>query len=203
MIETVNCDNLDFEKGGGLVPAIVQDARTGRVLMLGYMNKEAFEKTVSTGLVSFYSRSRKTLWTKGETSGNYLHAVSVTGDCDADTVLVIARPDGPACHKGTASCFGDASFKGEFLWELEDIVRSRKDADPHASYTSWLFHMGTKRIAQKVGEEAVETALAAAVHDKFELKNEASDLGYHLLVLLAAEGLEIDDVITNLKSRHK
>ncbi|HAW45554.1 MAG TPA: bifunctional phosphoribosyl-AMP cyclohydrolase/phosphoribosyl-ATP diphosphatase [Sutterella sp.] len=203
MIEVKNADALDFAKSGGLIPAIVQDARTGRVLMLGYMNEEAFQKTCETGLVTFYSRSRQTLWVKGETSGNYLHAVSVTGDCDADTVLVLANPDGPTCHKGTASCFAEATFAGQFLWELEDVIRSRKTADPKTSYTARLFESGTKRIAQKVGEEGVETALAATVHDQDELKNEASDLLFHLLVLLEAEGLSINDVIANLKTRHR
>ncbi len=203
MIEVKNADALDFAKSGGLIPAIVQDARTGRVLMLGYMNEEAFQKTCETGLVTFYSRSRQTLWVKGETSGNYLHAVSVTGDCDADTVLVLANPDGPTCHKGTASCFAEAAFAGQFLWELEDVIRSRKTADPKTSYTARLFESGTKRIAQKVGEEGVETALAATVHDQDELKNEASDLLFHLLVLLEAEGLSINDVIANLKTRHR
>ena len=202
MIKTVNCEQIDFAKAGGLVPAVVQDASSGRVLMLGYMNEEAFAKTVETGLVTFYSRSRRTLWVKGETSGHFLHAVSVAGDCDADALLVLAHPEGPTCHKGTASCFGEAAFDGQFLWELEEVIASRMGADPSKSYTASLFAKGTKRIAQKVGEEGVETALAATVHDARELTDEASDLVYHLLVLLAAEGLSINDVIANLKKRH-
>ncbi len=195
-------DELDFEKGAGLVPAIVQHATSGQVLMLGYMNKEALQKTLETRYVTFYSRSKNRLWMKGEESGHVLNLVSVTADCDRDTVLVLADPVGPTCHLGTESCFGQASFEWLFLWQLERLLGERKFADPESSYTAKLYQKGTKRIAQKVGEEGVETALAATVHDREELINEASDLVYHLLVLLQDQDLHLADVINNLRNRH-
>lgn len=195
---------LDWEKGGGLVPAIVQDADTLQVLMLGYMNEVALAKTTSTGLVTFHSRSRDTLWTKGETSGNTLTLVSLEVDCDADTILVKARPTGPTCHEGTVSCFGDAGASGVgFLGYLDTLIRDRKTADPDSSYTAKLLQGPLVKAAQKVGEEGVETALAAVAETDVEFKGEAADLLYHLLVLLAAKDMPLDDVIEVLKTRHK
>ena len=195
---------IDFEKGGGLVPAIVQDAKTEQVLMLGYMNEASLAKTQETGLVTFYSRSRKELWTKGETSGNTLKLQSITVDCDHDTLLVRATPTGPTCHEGTTSCFGD---KGPevlgFLAYLEDLIEDRKSADADSSYTASLLHGPLRRAAQKVGEEGVETALAAVAESEDKLTSEAADLVYHLLVLLAAKDVKFESVIAELKSRHK
>lgn len=194
---------LDWEKTDGLLPVIVQHAVSGEVLMLGYMNQEALAQTEQNGKVTFWSRTKQRLWTKGETSGHFLNVVSITADCDNDTLLVMANPNGPTCHKGTSSCFGDTHHQWHFLYELESLLAERKHADPASSYTAKLYASGTKRIAQKVGEEGVETALAATVHDKHELTNEASDLMYHLLVLLQDQELDLGTVIDNLKSRHK
>ena len=169
---------LDWEKTDGLMPVIVQHAVSGEVLMLGYMNPEALDKTLESGKVTFFSRTKQRLWTKGETSGNFLNVVSISPDCDNDTLLVLANPIGPTCHKGTSSCFGDTAHQWLFLYQLEQLLAERKSADPETSYTAKLYASGTKRIAQKVGEEGVETALAATVHDRFELTNEASDLMY-------------------------
>jgi len=195
---------IDFEKGGGLVPAIVQDAKTEQVLMLGYMNEASLEKTQDTGLVTFYSRSRKELWTKGETSGNTLKLQSITVDCDHDTLLVRATPTGPTCHEGTISCFGDKGPDGlGFLAYLEDLIETRKSADADSSYTASLLNGPLRRAAQKVGEEGVETALAAVAETEDKLTSEAADLVYHLLVLLAAKDVKFESVIAELKSRHK
>ena len=194
---------LDWAKTDGLIPAIVQDATSGQVLMLGCMNEEALAKTLETGKVTFFSRSKGRLWTKGETSNNWLHLVDIATDCDSDALLVLARPDGPTCHRGTVSCFSPLEHKWNFLRSLEVLIEGRRNADPSTSYTAQLFPRGTKRIAQKVGEEGVETALAATVKDKEELKNEAADLVYHLLVLLADADLELADVIDILRARHK
>ncbi len=194
---------LDFEKTDGLLPVVVQHAASGEVLMLGYMNGEALDKTQQTGNVTFYSRTKQRLWTKGETSGNFLNVVSITPDCDNDTLLVLANPIGPTCHKGTSSCFGDVHHQWHFLYQLEQLLAERKHADPASSYTAKLYASGTKRIAQKVGEEGVETALAATVNDREELTNEASDLMYHLLVLLQDQELNLGKVIENLRGRHK
>ena len=194
---------IDFEKGDGLVPAIVQDADTLQVLMLGYMNAESVAITNETGLVTFFSRSRKTLWTKGETSGNTLALVSMTVDCDKDTVLVKARPAGPTCHEGTVSCFGDEGADGiGFLSYLETLIEGRKIADPESSYTAQLLQGPLRRAAQKVGEEGVETALAAVAETDDKLVSEAADLLYHTLVLLAAKDVKLETVITELKRRH-
>ena len=194
---------IDFEKGGGLVPAIVQDARTEQVLMLGYMNAESLAKTQETGLVTFYSRSRKTLWTKGETSGNTLALESIEVDCDNDTLLVRAVPNGPTCHEGTTSCFGAKGPQGlGFLSYLEEIIEGRKTADEDSSYTASLLQGPLRRAAQKVGEEGVETALAAVCEADDKLVSESADLVYHLLVLLAAKDVKFADVITELKGRH-
>lgn len=194
---------IDFEKGGGLVPAIVQDADTLQVLMLGYMNAESVAKTNETGLVTFYSRSRETLWTKGETSGNTLTLVSMTVDCDQDTILVKARPTGPTCHTGTVSCFGEDGADGVgFLSYLETLIEGRKTADPESSYTAQLLQGPLRRAAQKVGEEGVETALAAVAETDDKLVSEAADLFYHTLVLLAAKDVKLEAVIAELKGRH-
>ncbi|KIU35264.1 MULTISPECIES: bifunctional phosphoribosyl-AMP cyclohydrolase/phosphoribosyl-ATP diphosphatase HisIE [Atlantibacter] len=194
---------LDFEKTDGLLPVVVQHAVSGEVLMLGYMNGDALDKTQETGKVTFYSRTKQRLWTKGETSGHFLNVVSITPDCDNDTLLVLANPVGPTCHKGTSSCFGDVHHQWHFLYQLEELLAERKHADPASSYTAKLYASGTKRIAQKVGEEGVETALAATVNDREELTNEASDLMYHLLVLLQDQELDLGAVIENLRGRHK
>ena len=195
---------IDFEKGGGLVPAIVQDADTLQVLMLGYMNADAIAKTQDTQLVTFYSRSRDTLWTKGETSGNSLTLVSLDIDCDKDTILVKARPAGPTCHEGTVSCFGDEDASGVgFLAYLESLIEDRKSADVDSSYTAKLLQGPLRRAAQKVGEEGVETALAAVAETDNKLTSEAADLIYHLLVLLAAKDVKMGSVIEELQRRHK
>lgn len=195
---------IDFEKGGGLVPAIVQDADTLQVLMLGYMSAESVEKTKETGLVTFYSRSRQQLWTKGETSGNVLNLVNMTVDCDFDTVLVKARPAGPTCHTGTTSCFGEDGPEGlGFLAYLESLIIGRKNGSPHESYTAKLLQGPIHRMAQKVGEEGVETALASVAESDDKLISEAADLLYHLTVLLAAKEVPFSDVIKELQSRHK
>ena len=195
---------IDFEKGGGLLPAIIQDAKTEQVLMLGYMNEASLAKTQEPGLVTFYSRSRKELWTKGETSGNTLKLQSITVDCDHDTLLVRATPTGPTCHEGTTSCFGDRGPEGlGFLAYLEDLIEDRKSADADSSYTASLLHGPLRRAAQKVGEEGVETALAAVAETEDKLTSEAADLVYHLLVLLAAKDVKFESVIAELKSRHK
>lgn len=195
---------VDFVKGGGLVPAIVQDARTEQVLMLGYMNEESLAKTQETGLVTFWSRSRHELWTKGETSGNTLALESIKIDCDNDTLLVRAVPNGPTCHTGTTSCFGDRGPEGVgFLAYLEDLIEGRKTADKDSSYTASLLQGPLRRAAQKVGEEGVEVALAAVCETDDKLTSEAADLVYHLLVLLAAKDVKFESVIAELMGRHK
>lgn len=195
---------LDFEKMGGLVPAIVQDARTKNVLMLGFMNEEAYEKTKATGLVTFYSRTRHCLWTKGEESGNTLMVVSITDDCDHDTLLVKAVPAGPVCHTGAATCFSDKNEYGvEFFDYLQKFIQRRHEEMPEGSYTTSLFRKGVNRMAQKVGEEAVETVIEATNGTDDRLVYEASDLMYHLIVLLTSKGLSLDDLSRELQKRHK
>ncbi|KLU19620.1 bifunctional phosphoribosyl-AMP cyclohydrolase/phosphoribosyl-ATP diphosphatase HisIE [Proteus penneri] len=194
---------LDWEKVDNLMPVIIQNAISGDVLMLGYMNKEALDVSLKSGNVTFYSRTKQRLWTKGETSGNFLKLINIYPDCDNDTLLILANPIGPTCHNGTESCFAPAQSQWGFLYELENILRERKKASPDSSYTARLYASGTKRIAQKVGEEGVETALAATVNDKEELRNEASDLLYHLMVLLQDQSLSLSDVISCLQERHK
>jgi len=194
---------LDWEKVDNLMPVIVQHAVSGEVLMMGYMNQEALTVTQASGKVTFYSRTKQRLWTKGESSGNFLNLVSIYPDCDNDTLLALVNPIGPTCHKGNNSCFHPAATDWGFLFQLEELLASRKNADPESSYTAKLYASGTKRIAQKVGEEGVETALAATVNDRFELTNEASDLVYHLLVLLQDQDLNLSTVIENLRQRHK
>lgn len=194
---------LDWVKTDGMMPAIVQHAVSGEVLMHGYMNQEALAKTLEIGKVTLWSRTKQRLWTKGETSENFLNVVSITPDCDNDTLLILANPIGPTCHLGTSSCFSPAAPDWTFLYQLEQLLAERKHADPKSSYTASLYASGTKRIAQKVGEEGVETALAATVNDRHELTNEASDLIYHLLVLLQNQDLNLSTIINNLRERHK
>ena len=196
--------DIDFEKSGGLVPAIIQDAGTKTVLMLGYMNKEAYEKTVATGLVTFYSRSRKCLWTKGETSNNFLHLVDIKVDCDNDTLLVKVHPDGPTCHKGTDTCWGEENEKSPllFLAELSDFIEKRHQEMPEGSYTTSLFRDGLNRMAQKVGEEALELVIEATNGTNDRLIYEGSDMLYHLIVLLTHKGLRIEDMAAELRERH-
>lgn len=196
-------DKLDWDKVDGLMPAVVQDAGTGRVLMLGYMNAEALEKTRATGHVTFFSRSKQRLWTKGETSGHSLELVRLRADCDGDTLLVEAVPHGPTCHLGTDTCFGDDfAPPAGFLAQLERIVAARRGTDPEASYTARLLARGVKRCAQKVGEEGVEVALAAAAGDTDEVVGESADLLYHLLVVLAASEVSLEEVLAELQRRH-
>ena len=186
----------------GLLPVIIQDNATLRVLMLGYMNEEAFLKTQESGLVTFYSRSRQTLWTKGETSNNFLHVVEMYADCDADTLLIKARPDGPTCHRGTTACWDTPAADG-FLGELEQCVQQRHRDMPLGSYTTYLFEKGINRMAQKVGEEAVETVIEATTGNRAKYVEEASDLLYHLLVLNEQMGVTLKDLQEELVSRHK
>ena len=196
---------IDFEKGNGLVPAIIQDATTKNVLMLGYMNEEAYERTLATGLVTFYSRSRQCLWTKGETSGNVLHLVSIKSDCDSDTLLVRVHPEGPTCHKGTDTCWGESNETEplQFLSELQDFIERRHEEMPEGSYTTSLFRDGLNRMAQKVGEEALEAVIEAVNGTPERLIYECSDMFYHLIVLLTSKGLRIEDVARELQTRHQ
>ncbi len=196
-------EKIDWQKGDGLVPAIVQDKVTRRVLMLGYMNEKAFDQTIETGLVTFFSRLQNKIWVKGETSGNLLSLEEIKIDCDSDTLLVLARPAGPVCHKGTDTCFeqeNDASFS--FLSQLEGIIEARGKASPKDSYVAQLLAEGISRMAQKVGEEGVEVALAAVEGKKEKIREEAADLLFHLLVLLRASGLELADINATLAARH-
>ena len=195
---------IDFEKMDGLVPAIIQDSVTGKVLMLGFMNREAYEKTVETGKVTFYSRTRKCLWTKGETSGNFLHVRQILNDCDNDTLLIKAHPDGPVCHTGKDTCWGeDNSADLSFLTYLQDFIDRRYKEMPEGSYTTSLFRSGVNRMAQKVGEEAVETVIEATNGTDDRLIYEASDLIYHLIVLLTSKGHRIEELAAELVKRHK
>ena len=196
--------NIDFEKCGGLVPAIIQDADTKTVLMLGYMNQEAYEKTLSTGLVTFYSRSRQCLWTKGETSNNFLHLVDIKVDCDNDTLLVKVHPDGPTCHKGTDTCWGEENEASPllFLSELSNFIEKRHQEMPEGSYTTSLFRDGLNRMAQKVGEEALELVIEATNGTNERLVYGGSDMLYHLIVLLTHKGLRIEDMVAELRERH-
>lgn len=199
-------DSLDWNKGNGLLPAIVQDVSTGRVLMLGYMNREALRVTLAERRVTFYSRSKQRLWTKGETSGHFLHLSDVAVDCDADTLLITAHPDGPTCHNGTDSCFGDAietsASRMAFLPQLEAVIQQRISDRPEGSYTARLWSEGTTRMAQKVGEEGVEVALAAVTQSDDKLVGEAADLLFHLTLLLKSRQLSLSQVIQELERRH-
>lgn len=195
---------IDFEKQGGLVPAIIQDNSTKNVLMLGYMNREAYDKTLSTGKVTFWSRSRNCLWTKGETSGNLLNLVSIKSDCDNDTLLVRVNPTGPACHLGTDTCWGETNDANPllFLTELQDFINKHHEEMPEGSYTTSLFKDGLNRMAQKVGEEALEAVIEATNGTNERLIYEASDMFYHLIVLLTSKGLRIEDIAKELQIRH-
>lgn len=197
--------NIDFEKMNGLVPAIIQDSITKNVLMLGFMNEEAYQKTLATKRVTFYSRSRKCLWTKGETSGNYLELVSMKPDCDNDTLLVKVIPHGPTCHTGTDTCWGEENKRNPllFLSELQDFINKRYEEMPEKSYTTSLFKDGTNRMAQKVGEEALEAVIEAVSGNDDRLIYECSDMFYHLVVLLTSKGLRIEQVAAELAERHQ
>lgn len=195
---------LDFDKMNGLVPAIIQDACTCKVLMLGFMNKEAYNKTIESGKVTFYSRTRQTIWTKGETSGNFLNVVSIKADCDCDTLLIKVKPKGPVCHTGTDTCWGEKNDADIlFLTYLQDFIEQRHKDMPENSYTTSLFQAGINRMAQKVGEEAVETVIEATNGNDDRLIYEASDMIYHLIVLLTSKGMRIEDLARELKKRHK
>ena len=195
---------IDFNKMNGLVPAIIQDAVTKNVLMLGYMNQEAYRKTIETKKVTFWSRERKCLWTKGETSGNYLNLVNIKNDCDNDTLLISVQPEGPTCHTGTDTCWGETNNYNPilFLSELQDFINQRYRDMPEDSYTTRLFKKGVNRIAQKVGEEALETVIEATAGTKDKLVYEASDMLYHLIVLLTNKGLRIENLAQELLERH-
>ena len=196
--------NIDFKKGDGLVPAIIQDWSTNKVLMLGYMNKEALKKTKAEGKVTFFSRTKERLWTKGETSGNFLNVKEIVADCDNDTILVKAEPQGPTCHTGADTCFNEInSTNALFLHFLQDIIVERKKSTAAKSYTKLLFDKGINKIAQKVGEEAVELVIEAKDSDQDLFKNEAADLLFHLLVLLEAKDVKLHEVVDVLRKRHK
>ena len=197
--------DIDFDKMNGLVPAIIQDERTLKVLMLGFMNEEAYRKTLASGKVTFYSRSRKCLWTMGETSGNFLNGVSVESDCDNDTLLIKAIPDGPVCHTGTDTCWGEDNTANPltFMSALQDFIEKRHEEMPEGSYTTSLFKDGINRIAQKVGEEALEAVREAVNGSDDRLVYEASDMFYHLIVLLTEKGIHIERIAEELRSRHE
>lgn len=195
---------LDFKKGEGLIPAIIQDATTNKVLMLGYMNEEAYQKTVSDNKVTFFSRSKKRLWTKGETSANFLMVKEIIPDCDQDTLLIKVDPTGPVCHTGQDTCFSEENKVGiEFLEHLTKVIKSRKSNPSEKSYTTSLFAKGINKVAQKVGEEAVELVIEAKDDNDDLFKNEAADLLFHLMVLLEAKNSSLQDVVDVLKDRHK
>ncbi|UJF19808.1 bifunctional phosphoribosyl-AMP cyclohydrolase/phosphoribosyl-ATP diphosphatase HisIE [Vibrio sp. SS-MA-C1-2] len=210
-MSSFDVSQINWEKVDGLIPAIIQNSSSGQVLMLGYMDQAALNKTLDSKLVTFFSRTKQRLWTKGESSGNHLSLKSIAVDCDNDTLLIQAEPKGPTCHTGTESCFDqqqDSITENNhssllFLSQLEQLLKARKGSDPKSSYTASLFERGTKRISQKVGEEGVEVALAATSGDKPELICESADLIYHLLVLLQDQDLCLDDVIAKLKERHQ
>lgn len=195
---------LDFNKYNGLIPAIVQDFQTGKVLMLGFMNQEAFDKTIHEKKVTFFSRTRKTLWTKGETSGNYLYVRDIIEDCDHDTLLIKAEPEGPVCHTGADTCFNEKNQTSEFfIRHLTQVIHDRRENPSESSYTSSLFAKGINKIAQKLGEEAVELVIESKDNNKELFLNEAADLFFHYLVLLEAKGYSFDEIIAVLKERHK
>ena len=199
----IEIEKIDFEKLNGLVPAIIVDSLTKHVLMLGFMNQEALSETIQKKKVVFFSRTKNRLWLKGETSKNYLNVVSISSDCDNDTLLIYANPDGPTCHTGSKSCFNEVDENNiVFLDYLFKLVKQRKIEMPEKSYTTHLFERGTDRIIQKVGEEAVETVIAAKNRDKNEIVNEVSDLFFHLMVMLAEQGIELSEIVANLQQRH-
>ena len=193
---------IDFDKTGGLVPVIIQDEQTLEVLMLGYMNQEAYDKTAKENIVTFFSRTKNRLWTKGETSNNFLHVKSITIDCDNDTLLIKVKPDGPTCHTGDRSCF-KTEYNQNFILELENIIADRYENPVEGSYVNKLRKKGINKIAQKVGEEGVETVIAALAETEIDLINESSDLIFHLLVLLREKGLSLATIAKNLEQRHK
>ncbi len=196
--------NIDFTKNNGLLPAIIQDEKTGKVLMLGYMNRESYEKTKATGRVTFFSRSRQALWTKGETSGNFLEVKEILSDCDGDTLLIKVKPTGPTCHTGADTCFNEKNIAEKpFIFELEEIIRDRRNNPKPGSYTNNLFDAGNERIAQKVGEEATEVVIDAVTGNEMRLPEEVADLLYHLLVLLVAKDVALDDIMNVLEKRHR
>lgn len=199
-----NISQINFEKAGGLVPAVIQDNETMKVLMLGFMNEEAIAKTLESGQVTFFSRTKNRLWTKGEESGNFLNVVSILIDCDNDTLLIKVNPVGPVCHTGTDTCFDEVNPKGDvqFLSHLQDFIDRRKQEMPEGSYTTSLFKKGTRTISQKVGEEAVETIIGAMAGDDENFIYESGDLIYHLIVLLSHKGYRIEDIVRELKKRH-
>ena len=194
--------NIDFNKTDGLVPVIIQDNQTLEVLMLGYMNQEAYNKTVSENIVTFFSRSKSRLWTKGETSGNYLHVKNIAIDCDNDTLLIKVKADGPTCHTGNRNCF-NTEYNQNFILQLENIIDNRYEYPQEGSYVNKLRKKGLNKIAQKVGEEGVETVIAALAETETDLINESSDLVFHLLVLLREKGLKLETIAKNLEERHK
>jgi phosphoribosyl-ATP pyrophosphohydrolase/phosphoribosyl-AMP cyclohydrolase len=204
MKELKDISLIDFEKLNGLIPAVVQDNQTQKVLMVGFMNADAVNKTMESGQVTFFSRTKNRLWTKGEESGNFLNVVSVLIDCDNDTLLVKANPLGPVCHTGADTCFEENNLKGDiqFLSYLQDLIDQRKREMPEGSYTTSLFTKGTRKITQKVGEEAVETIIGAMANDDENFLYESADLIYHLMVLLTHKGFRIEDIAAELKSRH-
>jgi phosphoribosyl-ATP pyrophosphohydrolase/phosphoribosyl-AMP cyclohydrolase len=193
---------IDFNKSDGLVPVIIQDEQTLEVLMLGYMNQEAYDKTVKENIVTFFSRSKNRFWTKGETSNNFLHVKSIALDCDNDTLLIKVKPDGPTCHTGSRSCF-NTQYNQNFILQLEQIVKDRYENPKEGSYVNKLREKGLNKIAQKVGEEAVETVIAALAQTETDMINESSDLVFHLIVLLREKGLSLETIAKNLESRHK
>ena len=199
---TTEANQLDFTKGDGLIPAIIQDAQTNKVLMLGYMNREALEKTLTEKRVTFFSRSKKRLWTKGETSGHFLHLVHVAHDCDQDALLMKVHPNGPTCHTGADTCFEEVNQSDDFLLHLQSVIQQRRDHPSDKSYTTSLFKKGINKVAQKVGEEAVELVIEAKDNNTDLFLGEAADLMYHYLVLLAAKNVELEDVLRVLRERH-
>ena len=200
-----NIDQVNFKKMDGIIPAVIQDNESLKVLMVGFMNREALEKTIEIGKVTFFSRTKNRLWTKGEESGNFLNVVSILVDCDDDTLLIKSNPVGPVCHTGADTCFNESNTKGDvqFLSYLQDFVDMRKEEMPKGSYTTSLFEEGTRKITQKVGEEAVETIIGAMADDDENFLYESGDLVYHLIVLLSHKGYRIEDIVSELKKRHK
>lgn len=198
----IDINKIDFDKMNGLVPAVITDNFTGQVLMLGFINKEALQKTIDERKVTFHSRSKKRLWTKGETSGNFLNLIDIKLDCDNDTLLISANPEGNTCHLDQYSCFGVGKENYKFLKYLDELIKDRKEKLPENSYTTKLFKQGENRIIQKVGEEAVETVIAAKNNDRKEIINETADLLFHLLVMLTEKDIAFSDVIGELEKRH-
>jgi len=205
MYQFLNIEKIDFNKLNGLVPAVIQDKYTLKVLMLGFMNREAVQKTIETGKVTFFSRTKNRLWTKGEESGNFLDVVSILLDCDQDTLLILTKSHGPACHTGADTCFFESNKDNgiQFLDYLQDFIDKRKQEMPAGSYTTSLFEEGTAKISQKVGEEAVETIIGAMANNDENFIYEAGDLLYHLIVLLSYKGFRLEDVVAELRKRHK